>query len=285
MAAHQFDVVPRQPECPLQGLALRMAHHLPTQCYCLGKHVVVVYRVVYRTLDALYKPRTVAAVLLVGDELLVVGGAAERSAVGHLRTVLVVRSADGECHLGHVALESAQVLAEYHLKLVETEQSLAAESLHEILVGIGSRRVVEEVLAQLWGQLHLEERGLEDAALAHEDEYHLVHHLRCYPRHYHRHQPLLEEIAEEALRMFVVGQVFYLDAVGKLVDVVGILSLLPFRQTAQVIDQGVKRLAEVAVDDVVQGLLREMLPRLVHLAPYGVLDVVVDADPVRILAD
>ena len=34
--------------------------------------------VVYRTLDALYQPRTVAAVLLVGDELLVVGGVAER---------------------------------------------------------------------------------------------------------------------------------------------------------------------------------------------------------------
>ena len=164
VAAHQLDVVPRQPECPLQRLALRMAHHLLTQCHCLGKHVVVVYR----TLDALYQLRTVAAVLLVGDELLVVGGAAERSAVGHLRTVLVVRSADGECHLGHVALEGAQVLAEYHLKLVETEQSLAAESLHEVLVCVGSRRVVEEVLAQLWGQQHLEERGLEDAALAHE---------------------------------------------------------------------------------------------------------------------
>ena len=47
-----------------------MAHHLLTQCHCLGKHVVVVYRVLYRTLDALYQPRTVAAVLLVGDELL-----------------------------------------------------------------------------------------------------------------------------------------------------------------------------------------------------------------------
>ena len=284
MAAHQLDVVPRQPVCPLQGLALRMAHHLLTQCHCLGKHVVVVYRVVYRTLDALYQPRTVAAVLLVGDELLVVGGAAERSAVGHLRTVLVVRSADGECHLGHVALEGAQVLAEYHLKLVETEQSLAAESLHEVLVGVGSRRVVEEVLAQLWGQQHVEERGLEDAALAHEDEYHLVHHLQRYPCHHHRHQPLLEEIAEEALRMLVVGQVLYLDAVGELVDVVGILSLLPFRQTAQVIVQGVEGLAEVAVDDVVQGLLREMHSRLVHLTPDGVLDVVIDADPVWILA-
>ena len=43
---------------------------------------------------------------------------------------------------------------------------------------------------------------------------------------------------------------------------VGILSLLPFRQTAQVIVQGVERLAEVAVDDVVQGLLREMQSRL-----------------------
>ena len=47
-----------------------------------------------------------------------------------------------------------RVLAEYHLKLVETEQSLAAESLHEVLVGIGSRRVVEEVLAQLWGDVY-----------------------------------------------------------------------------------------------------------------------------------
>ena len=130
----------------------------------------------------------------------------------------------------------------------------------------------------------MEERGLEDATLAHEDEYHLVHHLQRYPRHYHRHQPLLEEIAEEALRMLVVGQVLHLDAVGELVDVVGILSLLPFRQTAQVIVQGVEGLAEVAVDDVVQGLLREMQSRLVHLAPDGVLDIIVDAYPVRILA-
>ena len=84
--------------------------------------------------------------------------------------------------------------------------------------------------------------------------------------------------------MLVVGQVLHLDAVGELVDVVGILSLLPFRQTAQVIVQGVEGLAEVAVDDVVQGLLREMQSRLVHFAPDGVFDIVVDAYPVRILA-
>ena len=37
VTAHQLDVIPRQPVCPIQGLALRMAHHLLTQCHCLGK--------------------------------------------------------------------------------------------------------------------------------------------------------------------------------------------------------------------------------------------------------
>ena len=138
------------------------------------------------------------------------------SSVGQFAAVLVVRTADGEGELREVAFEGTQVLAEDGLEFIETDHRLAAESLHEVLVGIGSRRVVEEVLAQLWGQQHVEERGLEDAALAHEDEYHLVHHLQRYPHHHHRHQPLLEEIAEEALRMLVVGQVLYVDAVGKL---------------------------------------------------------------------
>ena len=79
-------------------------------------------------------------------------------------------------------LKALQVLAEYHLKLVETEQSLAAESLHEVLVGIGTVESLRKYWRQLWGQQHVEERGLEDAALAHEDEYHLVHHLQRSPQ-------------------------------------------------------------------------------------------------------
>ena len=176
--------------------------------------MVVVDGVVYRTLDALHYPWAVAAVLLVGDKLLTVGGAAERTPVGQLGAILVVRATDGEGELGDIALEGTQVLAEDALKLVQTEQCLAGESLHEVLVGVGSRGVVEEVLAQHWRQQPGKEGGLHDATLAHEDEYHLVHHLRRYPCHYHRHEPLLEEVAKELLGVLGVGAICYLDAVG-----------------------------------------------------------------------
>ena len=176
--------------------------------------MVVVDGVVYRTLDALHYPWTVAAILLVGDKLLTVGGAAERTSVGQLGAILVVRTADGEGELGDIALEGAQVLAEDALKLVQAEQRLAGESLHEVLVGIGSRGVVEEILAQGWWQQPGKEGGLHDASLAHEDEYHLVYHAQRNPCHHHRHEPLLEEIAKELLGVLVIGAFLDLDAVG-----------------------------------------------------------------------
>ena len=89
--------------------------------------MVVVYRVVYRTLDALYQPRTVAAVLLVGDDLYAVAGATEGTTVQQFRTILVVGAADGEHQLGDVALEGAQPLAEGRLQLVEAYQCLACK--------------------------------------------------------------------------------------------------------------------------------------------------------------
>ena len=83
---------------------------------------------------------------------------------------LVSRKTDAEGELRVNALEGTQVLAEDALKLIETDHRLAAESLHEVLVGITGSGIVEEILAQLWGQEVGKEGGLENAALAYEDE-------------------------------------------------------------------------------------------------------------------
>ena len=148
MEAHQLDVIASQPESPVQRRVLLALHHLLTQSQCLGIDVVVVYRVVYRTLDAVHYPGRVTAVLLVGDKLLAVGGSAERGTMGQFGAILVVGTADGESELREIALEGTQVLAENRLKLVEAYRRLAAESLHEVLVGIVARGIVEEILAQ-----------------------------------------------------------------------------------------------------------------------------------------
>ena len=239
---------------------------------------------VYRTLDAVHYPGRVTAVLLVGDKLQAVGGSAERGTMGQFGAILVVGTADGESELREIALEGTQVLAENRLKLVEAYRRLAAESLHEVLVGIVTRGIVEEILAQRRRKEIGEERSLEDAALAHEDEYHLVHHLRRYPRHHHRHQPLLEEIAEEFLVVLIARLLHHMDAVGELVDIVWVLVWVPFRQTPEIFLQGIVRETEITVDDAVQYLLGKMQPSFVHLRPERVLDVVVDAGEVRILA-
>ena len=75
-----------------------------------------------------------------------------------------------------------------------------------------------------------------------------------------------------------------MDAVGELVDIVGVLVAVPFRQTPEIFLQGIVGGTEITVDDAVQHLLGKMQPSLVHLRPERVLDVVVDAGEVRILA-
>ena len=178
VVAHLVDVLTGEPEGPVLSVFLAAAHHLLAQCQSLGIDVLIVYRMVYRTIYALYNPWRIAAVLLVGDKLLTVGCAAERSTVGQFATVLVVGTADGEGELREVALEGTQVLAEDGLELIETDHRLAAECLHEVLVGITGSGIVEEILAQLWGQEVGKEGGLENAALAYEDEDELVDYLR-----------------------------------------------------------------------------------------------------------
>ena len=75
-----------------------------------------------------------------------------------------------------------------------------------------------------------------------------------------------------------------MDAVGELVDIVGVLVAVPYRQTPEIFLQGIVGGTEITVDDAVQHLLGKMQPSLVHLRPERVLDVVVDAGEVRILA-
>ena len=124
------------------------------------------------------------------------------------------------CHRGwmltlrDVALEGTQVLAEHGFKLIQAEQRLAGKCFHEILVGIVGSGVIEEVLTKGWGQEVGKEGGLEDAALAHEDEDELVHYLGYQPRHHHRYQPFLEVVAEVCLGMLIIRLVGHLDAVG-----------------------------------------------------------------------
>ena len=187
--------------------------------------------------------------------------------MGQLAAVLVVRSANGERELGDGTLEGTLVLAEDALKLVHAEHRLARTSLHEILVGVVGCGVVDEVLAQDRRQEVGEEGSLEDTTPSHEDEDDLVDHLQRFPCHHHRHKPLFEEIAELLLGVMIVRLVDDVDGVGELVDVVGIAFLFPLRQLFEIVHERVERLAEVAVDDVVERLAGHLHAVLVHLQP------------------
>ena len=82
----------------------------------------------------------------------------------------------------------------------------------------------------------------------------------------------------------IVRLVDDVDGVGELVDVVGIAFLFPLRQLFEIVHERVERLAEVAVDDVVERLAGHLHAVLVHLQPERVLDVVIYQSPVWILA-
>lgn len=111
-----------------------------------------------------------AAVLQVGDDLLVVGRSCHGSSVHQVAAESVVRTADGELELRDVALEGIEVSADGAVKLIHAEQSLASKRLHVVLVGIDGCRLVEVVLSERRRKEIVEERGLEDAALSHKDD-------------------------------------------------------------------------------------------------------------------
>ena len=75
-----------------------------------------------------------------------------------------------------------------------------------------------------------------------------------------------------------------MDAVGELVDIVRILAFLPCWKAFKIVFQRVEALAEIAVNDAVDGIYRYMQSCLVHLSPERVFDVVIDTGRVRILA-
>ena len=68
-----------------------------------------------------------------------------------------------------------------------------------VLVGIDGCRLVEVVLSERRREEIVEERGLEDAALSHKDEHHLVDRVGAYPSYHHRHDPLAEVLPESGL--------------------------------------------------------------------------------------
>ena len=204
--------------------------------------------------------------------------------MGQLAAILVVRTTDGENQFGDGALEGTLVLAEDGLKLVQADEPLAGARLLEVLVGIVGGGVVDEVLAEARREEVGEEGGLEDATLAHENQDVLVHHLERHPSHHHRHEPFLEEVAKPFLGVEVVGIILHHDAVGELLDVVGMFTSYPRFQTVEIFLEGIERLAEVAVDDVVERGARYPQPLLCHLSPEGVLQVVIDYRPVGIFA-
>ena len=170
--------------------------------------------------------------------------------MGQFRTVLVVRAADGEEELRYAALEGTQVLAESRLKLVETHQRLACHCLHEVLVGIACRRFIDEVIVQHLRQQFVEEGGLEETALAHEDEDGLAYHGIRYPGHHHGYKPFLEEVSEVFLGMVGTIRIRNVNAVGKHLNVVSLP--VPCRESCEIIEQRIVLLAEVAVDEGVE---------------------------------
>ena len=149
MLTHLLHILESLPVYPavLSGLVLR---YTLTQSHSLRVETLVVDSLLSRAHNLGYNPWRETAVLHIGDDVLLVARAAERSTMLQLRAVLVIRAAEGEHLLGHVALEGTQVSAEYRLKLIQVHTSLGSLSLHGILVQIVAGTVVQIVSLEAW---------------------------------------------------------------------------------------------------------------------------------------
>ena len=252
-----------------------------TQSQSLRVETLVVDSLLSRTHNLGNNPWRETAVLHIGDDVLLVARTAERSTMLQLRSVLVIRAAEGENLLGHVALEGTQVSAEYCLKLIQVHTSLGSLSLHGILVQIVAGTVIQIVSLEAWREQGTQNGGLVDAALAHQNQHRLVHEVRIHPCHHHRHEPLSEIFHKLLLGVAILGAVFHRDSHGKLPDVIRLA--IPLRQTAQIVIQRIERLAVVAGHDIPQFLHTGMDALQVHLHPDGVQDVVAHIGILQVL--
>ena len=118
----------------------------------------------------------------------------------------------------------------------------------------------------------LQKSGLEDASLAHEDEHRMVHDMIGKPTCRHGHQPLLEGIHEVFLTVIVTFIVLHMHHIGKLGDIIGVLTLFPGEvEVLQVTLQRIVVGAEIAVDDGMEHLLTDAQAIEVHLVVDGIL--------------
>ena len=281
------DVLRREPVHPRLLLAIGcgrerfLLHHLLSQRQGLGIEMAVVDGCIARTLNAFHLPYEVAACLLFADDVDVVARAAERGVMEQLRAVAGIGTSQGDGGLGDDALEGAEVLAHGRLKLVETDESLAGTQLQEVLVVVVGGGVVGVILAQLGRQQVLEEGGLVESALAHEDEHHLVDHPRGYPACHHAYDPLAEHLGELLLGVEVGGVVLHHHAPAQLTDVVGV-ALLPFGQALEKFGQWIVSSHEVAVQHDVQQVDGDLQSVEIHPREDGVFDGVVDDGPAEV---
>ena len=281
------DVLRREPVHPRLFLAIGcgrerfLLHHLLSQRQGLGIEMAVVDGCLARTLNAFHLPYEVAAGLLFADDVDVVARTAERGVVEQLRAVTGIGTSQGDGGLGDDALEGAEVLAHGRLKLVETDESLAGTQLQKVLVVVVGGGVVGVILAQLGRQQVLEEGGLVESALAHEDEHHFVDHPRGYPARHHAYDPLAEHLGELLLGVEVGGVVLHHHAPAQLTDVVGV-ALLPFGQALEKFGQWIVSSHEVAVQHDVQQIDGDLQSVEIHPREDGVFDGVVDDGPAEV---
>ena len=125
MLLHLGDVLLGEPIHPSLLATHLPILHLLAKSHTLGVDAHIVQRLVSRAHDALRNPGRVAAVLRVGDDLLVVGGPRHCGTMVQVAAESVVGPSDGEMQFGHVALEGIEVLAESGVELVEAHQDLA----------------------------------------------------------------------------------------------------------------------------------------------------------------
>jgi len=216
-------------------------------------------------------PDEVASVLQLIDDMEVVARTAERGVVDEHAGIAVVRVSHVELLLGDAALERVEVFALGGGKLVQADECLAGEIFQEVLVVVVGGRVVGEVVVQARRQQMFQEGGLVDAALAHEQEHRLVDVLLGDPSRHHGHEPLLEGILEEFVRMVVLWRLQYRYGVRQFVDVVRVLPLLPVGECLEVFYERIEVLAEVAVEERVELSLAGSQTAHVHDGVEGIL--------------
>lgn len=243
----------------------------------LGVDPLIMDRVVPGAVDARHledQPPAVAGI--VGEEERVVAGGAEGGDVRQVHLVARVGRPLVDVERGGERLELVQLVGAHGVDLLVVDQQVFGDG-EEVVFGqplaVGLRRIV---VAEAGGQQVLHEGGLVAPLPSDQDEDHLVDHPLVERAGQHTDEPPLEAVGEP-FGLVVDG----MDHGGEPADVVG--RPVPGGQLVEVVGERMEVGGEIAGEQRAHPEEVRVDPLVLHGAPEGVLDGVVQPAPVVLL--